>query len=534
MLIQSPAWQALQSHHDQIEQQGIRELFSADPERAAAYRLAACGLTLDYSKNLFNATTLELLFDLAEQQELTERRAAMFRGDRINFTEDRAVLHTALRSARSELMLDGSNIMLDVNAVLDKMAAFVDAVRSGEHTGYTGKPVRTVVNIGIGGSDLGPKMVTRALAHLADDDHLSVQFVSNVDSAQFQRLVGHLDPETTLFVIASKTFTTQETMLNAHTARNWFLDKTGGNGDVSRHFVAVSTALEHTRAFGIEDDNVFGFWDWVGGRYSLWSAIGLPIALYLGMPAFRELLAGAADMDRHFCEAPMASNMPVILGMLGVWYNNFCAARQYLILPYSYPLEEFPAYVQQLDMESNGKSVDVDGRPVDYATGPIAWGGLGSNAQHAFYQLVHQGTHIIPADFIVARGSGGSGHAVPLAANCIGQMQALLDGRSSAEVSAEMPEGSDLVAHRVFGGNRPSNAIVMDDLAPRTLGALIALYEHKVFVQGVVWHINSFDQWGVELGKKLAKALEPSLSGAAADSAWDSSTRALIEQMQAK
>ncbi len=534
MLTQSAAWRALQAHCTECKTQHLRDLFEADPERARRYRLSCCGVTLDYSKNLIGDKTMRLLVQLAVQQSLPEKIADMFGGVKINCTEQRAVLHTALRSPQCELWLEGENIMPAIHAVLDKMADFVESVRSGRYTGYNGKKIDTVVNIGIGGSDLGPKMVSTALRSHADDRALRVEFVSNVDRAQFAGIAASLNPATSLFIIASKTFTTQETMLNAHAARRWFLDKTGGRGDVSKHFVAVSTAFEETRRFGIDGANVFEFWDWVGGRYSLWSAIGLAIALDLGMDTFRELLAGGHAMDKHFRTAPLPRNMPVLLAMIGIWYNNFFGAQQYLVLPYCYQLKEFPAYIQQLDMESNGKSVDIDGRPVDYATGPAVWGGLGSNAQHAFYQLLHQGTHFIPADFIASTSRSGSDQEVALAANYIGQTQALMRGRTEREVvvDSEVDDDPDLLPHKLFPGNRPSNAIVMQSLDARTLGALIALYEHKVFVQGVIWRVNSFDQWGVELGKQLARDLEPALAGRGDVTELDTSTQGLVELLK--
>ncbi|MEM7293525.1 MAG: glucose-6-phosphate isomerase, partial [Pseudomonadota bacterium] len=420
MLTSSPAWQALQSHQPLVASQHLRDLFDTDAGRAQRYKIAACGLTLDYSKNLIDDRAIELLVELAEQQGVTEKRTAMFAGERINHTENRSVLHTALRSPVDTLEVDGDNVMPGVHTVLNRIEGFVDAVHSGSHAGYTGKRIQNIVNIGIGGSDLGPKMVVTALTKQLAANAPSVHFVSNIDDAHFAEVTRHLDPDTTLFVIASKTFTTQETMLNATTAREWFIERTGGRGDIAKHFVAVSTAFEETRKFGIDDANVFEFWDWVGGRYSLWSAIGLPIALSIGMAGFRRLLAGAHAMDQHFCVAPLAENLPVILALLGVWYINFFDAKQHLILPYSYPLREFAPYIQQLDMESNGKSVDIDGRYVDYATGPAIWGGLGSNAQHAFYQLIHQGQAFLPADFIVARDSGNGEHAPSLASNFIG------------------------------------------------------------------------------------------------------------------
>ncbi len=529
MLTQSPAWQALQAHHATLKAQHLRALFARDPARARRYCLSACGLTLDYSKNLIDDKTLDLLMQLAEQQSLSEKTVAMFNGGKINRSEARAALHTALRSPRRELWVDGENIMSAIHTVQDKMTRFVESVRSGQHTGYSGKKIHTVVNIGIGGSDLGPKMVTTALCSPDDEQSIRVEFISNVDKAHFRRASTSLDHETTLFVITSKTFTTRETMLNAQAARHWFLECSGGQGDISKHFVAVSTAVQRVQAFGIDSDKTFAFWDWVGGRYSLWSAVGLSIALALGMDTFRQLLAGGHAMDQHFYTAPWRQNMPVLLALIGIWYNNFYAAEQYLILPYSYPLKEFPAYIQQLDMESNGKHCDIDGQVVDYATGPVVWGGLGSNAQHAFSQLLHQGTHWLPTDFIVSLDSLDNDHGIALAANYIGQTQALMHGKTEREVAAEVGDNghSALYTHRALPGNRPSNAIVLQSLDAYTLGALIALYEHKVFVQGVIWRINSFDQWGVELGKQRAKILEPVLNGQGGIEGLDASTQSL-------
>ena len=521
MLTRSPAWRALQAHYASMRTAHLREMFDDDPRRADRYRLTCCGLTLDYSKNRIYGETLQLLGQLAEQQLVAKKRAAMFSGEKINLTENRAVLHTALRSPQSDLLLDGENIMPGIHAALEKMSAFVEAVRDGTHTGYTGKKIRTVVNIGIGGSDLGPKMVATALKSNAINQQDAntgsprVEFVSNIDEAHFAEVASTLDAETTLFVIASKTFTTQETLLNAHTARRWFTEVTNGQGDVAQHFVAVSTALEETRKFGIDDSNVFGFWDWVGGRYSIWSSVGLSAALCIGMDKFRDLLVGAHAMDQHFCQAPFLENMPVLLALIGIWYNNFFDARQHLILPYDYALKKFPAYVQQLDMESNGKAVNTEGEFVDYATGPVVWGGLGCDSQHSFYQLLHQGTHFVPADFIVALNLADGDSRSPLAASFVAQTQALMQGKLQSEVAAELPPDSDpaLLAHKNFHGNRPTNSILMETFNAQTLGALIALYEHKVFVQGVIWQINSFDQHGVELGKQLARKLEPAFDG---------------------
>ncbi len=537
-LTRSPAWDALTRHREEVADLRMRDLFAADPGRFDRFSLEACGLLFDCSKNRITDETLSLLLDLARQQKVEEWRDRMFAGDRINTTEDRAVLHTALRNRSGRpVLVDGRDVMPEVNAVLRRMERFVKQVREGAWTGYSGQQITDVVNIGIGGSDLGPVMVTEALTPYLHPQ-IGIHFVSNVDGTHLAETLEWLDPETTLFVIASKTFTTQETLANAHSARRWFLETAGDAAHIARHFVAVSTNEAEVRKFGIDPENMFGFWDWVGGRYSLWSAIGLPIALGIGMDRFIELLAGAHAMDEHFRTAPLERNMPVLMAMLGVWYVNFWDARSHAVLPYDQYLHRFPAYLQQLDMESNGKSVDRDGHRVHYATGPVLFGEPGTNGQHAFYQLIHQGTELVPCDFIApARTHNPLGdHHRILLSNFFAQPEALMNGKTADEVRAEMAragrnaaEIEALVPHRVFEGNRPSNSILFRSLDPATLGALIALYEHKVFVQGVVWNINSFDQWGVELGKQLAGRILPELhDGPTAALAHDGSTAGLI------
>lgn len=537
-LTRSPAWEALVRHREEFAPLHMRDLFAADPDRFARFSLEACGLLFDYSKNRITEETRTLLLDLARQQRVEDWRDRMFAGDRINITEDRAVLHTALRNrSNTPVLVDGQDVMPEVNGVLRRMERFVRQVRDGAWTGYTGHPITDVVNIGIGGSDLGPVMVTEALKPYLHPQ-IGVHFVSNVDGTHISETLEWLDPETTLFVIASKTFTTQETLTNAHTARRWFLESAGDPAHIAKHFVAVSTNEVEVRKFGIDPENMFGFWDWVGGRYSLWSAIGLPIALGIGMDRFYELLAGAHAMDEHFRTAPLERNMPVLMGMLGVWYVNFWDAQAHAVLPYDQYMHRFPAYLQQLDMESNGKSVDRDGNRVHYATGPVVFGEPGTNGQHAFYQLIHQGTSLVPADFLAPAETHnpiGDHHRI-LLSNFFAQPEALMRGKTADEVRAEMaksgkaPEEIEaLVPHRVFEGNKPSNSILFKKLDPHTLGALIALYEHKVFVQGVVWNINSFDQWGVELGKQLAGKILPELQdGPTGALTHDGSTNGLI------
>ncbi len=516
----------------------MREMFSADAHRFDKFSLQLDSLLLDYSKNLITAETQNLLIALARRSGLDEWICRMFTGDKINTSENRAVLHTALRAPRnSSIRLDGKDVVPDVHRVLDQMRLFSNYVRNGELRGYTGKLFRDIVNIGIGGSALGPQMVCEALKHYGAQ--LNAHFVSNVDATDLVETLKRLDPETTLFIVSSKTFTTQETLTNARSARDWLVKKLGAEAAVARHFVAISTNLAATSKFGIDPDNVFEFWDWVGGRYSLWSAIGLPIALFTGMDAFEQLLAGAHAMDQHFREAPLERNMPVIMGMLGVWYANFFGAGSQAILPYDQYLHRFPAYLQQLEMESNGKRVDRDGNPVDYATGVVIWGEPGTNGQHSFYQLIHQGTHLVPADFmapITSHNPLGEHHAM-LLSNCLAQTEALMLGKSTEEARAELAsqglQGAaleSLLPFKVFPGNRPTNTLLFNKLDPYTLGMLIALYEHKVFVQSVVWNINAFDQWGVEFGKQLAGRLLPELQSGQPVSSHDASTNALINR----
>jgi glucose-6-phosphate isomerase len=533
-LNRTPEWAALGKHREQWGQTHLRELFAADPARGTSYTLQVGDLHLDYSKHLVNDETLALLRDLAAATGVTELRDAMFRGDKINTTEDRAVLHTALRAPRDAVIeVDGENVVPAVHAVLDKMSAFAYRVRSGDWTGHTGRPIKNVINIGIGGSDLGPAMAYEALKSFTDRS-LTVRFVSNVDGADLHEAVRDLDPAETLFVIASKTFTTVETITNATSARDWLLSEMhAGQDAVAKHFVALSTNGEKVADFGIDTANMFEFWDWVGGRYSYDSAIGLSLMIAIGPERFREMLDGFHLVDEHFRTAPPESNAPLLLGLLGVWYGSFFDAQSHAVLPYSHYLSKFTAYLQQLDMESNGKSVDRDGNPVDWQTGPVVWGTPGTNGQHAYYQLIHQGTKVIPADFI--------GFARPVAdllpglidqhdllmANFFAQTQALAFGRTPEEVAAEgVP--AELVPHKTFKGNHPTTTILAEKLSPSVLGQLIALYEHKVFVQGAVWNIDSFDQWGVELGKVLAKKLEPVLTGDDSGDELDGSTTALV------
>jgi glucose-6-phosphate isomerase len=506
-LTQRAAWKALETHYEQVRNVGLRSMFSGDPERAARFSIEAAGLFLDYSKNRITAETRKLLLQLAQESGLRERIDAMFRGDKINITENRAVLHVALRAPKGEaILVDGKDVVPEVHAVLDKMTAFSDRVRSGDWKGHTGKRMRNVVNIGIGGSDLGPVMAYEALKFYSDRS-MVFRFVSNVDGTDFAEAVIDLDPAETLFIVSSKTFTTLETMTNAHSARDWSL--AGLKGDqaaVAKHFVAVSTNAAEVTKFGIDTANMFGFWDWVGGRYSMDSAIGLSTMLAIGAENFRSLLDGFHQMDEHFRTAPFESNLPVILGLLTVWYTNFFGAQTMAVLPYEQYLKRFPAYLQQLTMESNGKHVTLDGERVDYDTGPIYWGEPGTNGQHSFYQLIHQGTRLIPCDFIGFEKSLNplGRHHDMLLANVFAQAEALAFGKTAEQVKAEgTPDW--LVPHRVFEGNRPSNVLMAERLTPEILGKLVALYEHSVFTQGTIWQIDSFDQWGVELGKVLAQ-----------------------------
>ncbi|MBI1346709.1 glucose-6-phosphate isomerase [bacterium] len=531
-----PAWQALQAHYQSIQQQHLRDWFAADPARGTEFTEAACGLYLDYSKNRISRETMTLLVDLADQSGLRQRIDAMFRGDKINITEDRAVLHVALRAPRgASILVDGENVVPDVHAVLDQMAAFAGKLRDRTWRGHTGLPIKTIVNIGIGGSDLGPVMAYEALRHYSDRG-LQFRFVSNIDGSDFSEAVHDLNPAETLFIVASKTFTTQETLTNAHSARTWCLAILKDEAAIAKHFVAVSTNATEVAKFGIDTANMFGFWDWVGGRYSFDSAIGLSLMIAIGPDNYRDMLAGFHAMDEHFRTAPFDHNLPVILGLLGVWYNNFFGAETHAVLPYDHYLGRFSAYLQQLDMESNGKRTTLDGQKIDYQTGPVVWGTPGTNGQHAYYQLIHQGTKLIPCDFIAfCRSLNPVGiHHDLLTANCFAQTEALAFGKTADEVRAD-GVAEALVPHRTFDGNHPTNTILVEQLTPYVLGTLVALYEHKVFVQGTIWQVNSFDQWGVELGKVLAKKIAPELdAGHAAALKHDSSTNQLINLYREK
>ncbi|MEO6353996.1 MAG: glucose-6-phosphate isomerase [Oxalobacteraceae bacterium] len=537
-LTASSAFQALRSHYALVKNRRLAELFAQDPARFKTFSTKAAGILLDYSKNLLDDATLRLLQELARERGVAAQRDAMFAGEKINVTEQRAVLHTALRAPLSaDLQVDGQHVSSDVHAVLERMRAFSDRVRAGDWTGHTGKAITDIVNIGIGGSDLGPKMVCRALRSYAHP-RLRMHFVSNVDGHDLDAVLSQVDPETTLFIITSKTFTTMETMMNAQSARRWFLQHNDNDAAaLAQHFVAVSTNLVAVNAFGIDADNMFPFWDWVGGRYSVWSAIGLPIALSTGFDNFSAFLQGAHAMDEHFRTAPLESNLPVILALVGLWNRNFVGCGSVSIAPYLQDLELFPSYLQQLDMESNGKHVAANGTALEIATGPIIWGNSGTNCQHAYFQLLHQGTDITPVDFIAVLKPNHTlpQHHAALLANCFAQSEALMRGKNTAEVRAEMQvqgiASADIEAlapHRTFAGNRPSNTLLMDGLNPTSLGALMALYEHKVFVQGVLWGVNSFDQWGVELGKVLAQNIQSELTAAAQPERHDSSTNGLI------
>jgi glucose-6-phosphate isomerase len=531
------AWKALDAHYEKLQHSSLRALFAEDAGRGERLCLEAAGVYLDYSKNRVTNETLTLLVRLAEEAKVQERAAAMFRGEKINNTEDRAVLHVALRTPRGRsILVDGKDVVPDVHAVLDKMSGFADAVRSGTFRGHTGKRLRNIVNIGIGGSDLGPVMAYESLRHYSDRA-LTLRFVSNIDGTDLAEAVRDLDAEETLFIICSKTFTTLETLVNAQSARAWLLEQLGHDAAaVAKHFVAVSTNAAEVAKFGIDTSNMFGFWDWVGGRYSYESAIGLSLMVAIGPERFREMLSGFHEMDEHFRTAPLAQNLPVLLAVLGIWYNNFFGAESHAVLPYDQYLARFPAYLQQLDMESNGKRVDRDGRPLAYQTGPILWGQPGTNGQHAFYQLIHQGTKLVPCDFIgfCRTLNPLPSHHDHLMSNLFAQTEALAFGKTSDEVAKEGTR-AELVSHRTFPGNRPTNTLLLDELTPAALGRLVALYEHKVFVQGVIWNINSFDQWGVELGKVLAKRVaselfekgEPALS-------HDSSTNTLLRRYRAR
>ena len=535
---QLSAWQALVNHAHQVKTWHLRQLFALDPQRFEHFSEDLGDLVFDYSKHLITERSLDLLLQLARQCQIEAWRSRMFAGDRINITEDRSVLHVALRHRGGRpMMVDGVDVMPQVLSVLDRMGEFTDKIRSGEWRGFTGRPITDVVNIGIGGSDLGPVMVTEAVKPWWKEG-LRVHFVSNVDGTHLAETLKYLDPHTTLFIVASKTFTTQETLLNAHSARNWLVSRLGDDRTVARHFVALSTHRKAVESFGIDPANMFEFWDWVGGRYSLWSAIGLSIMCMIGREQFDALLQGAYEADEHFRTTPLRHNIPVLMAVLGVWYHNFLGAHTHAILPYDQYLHRFAAYFQQGDMESNGKSVDRDGQLVqDYTTGPIVWGEPGTNGQHAFYQLIHQGTRLIPCDFIASSRSQnpmGTHHPV-LLSNFFAQTEALMNGRARDEVEAEMraagkseDEISRVAPHRVFAGNHPTSSILMRELTPHSLGRLVALYEHKIFVQGIIWNINSFDQWGVELGKQLAARILPELNTPDEVTSHDSSTNGLI------
>ncbi|ULJ60524.1 glucose-6-phosphate isomerase [Wielerella bovis] len=534
--IDFPAWQALQQNFEQSKHIQMRDQFEQDPQRAERYCLEVGGIHVDFSKNRISDEILGNLVELAKQAGLPERMQQMFRGEKINQTENRAVLHVALRNrTNNPILVDGEDVMPQVNDVLRRMGEFSHAVRSGEWLGYTNQVITDVVNIGIGGSDLGPLMMCTALKGFGHP-RLNMHFVSNVDGAQLRDVLERVHPETTLFIIASKTFTTQETITNANTARQWFL-KEGSEKDIAKHFVAVSTNKAEVAKFGIDTDHMFEFWDWVGGRYSLWSAIGLPIMLYLGEENFIEMLNGAHLMDNHFINAPLEKNLPVLLGLIGIWYINFYGGGSHVIAPYDQHLHRLPKFIQQLDMESNGKQVKMGGEPVATETGPIIWGETGINGQHAFFQLLHQGTHVTPIDLIASltKRSNLPGHHEILLSNVFAQAEAFMRGKTPEEARAELQaqglsdaQIETLVPHKTFSGNRPTNMILMDEVNPRNMGSLIAMYEHKVFTQGVIWGINSFDQWGVELGKQLAKTILAELTGAIDPQKHDASTSRLI------
>ena len=536
-----PVWQALCRHQKTIAASNMRDLFAQDTNRFDKFSFQLDDMLFDFSKHRINDETLPLLMQLAREAQLENWRDRMFAGEKINITENRAVLHTALRNRSNRpVLVDGLDVMPEVNAVLAQMRDFSEKVRSGAWLGYTGKRITDVVNIGIGGSDLGPVMVCDALKPYASAD-LAVHFVSNIDGAHLMRALEKCQPETTLFIVASKTFTTQETMTNAISARTWFLNKAQDNAHVAKHFVALSTNAKAVTDFGIDQANMFAFWDWVGGRYSLWSAIGLSIALYVGMDHFEALLSGAHEMDQHFQTAPLEENMPVIMALIGIWYNNFFDVATHAILPYDQGMSRFPAYLQQADMESNGKFICRDGQRIQYKTGPVIWGEAGTNGQHAFYQLIHQGTQVVPCDFLMpvhshyAIGKHGYAHHKILLANFLAQTQALMLGKTPDEARLELQEQGltgveleNLLPHKVFEGNRPSTSILFDKLTPNTLGKLIALYEHKIFVQGMIWDINSYDQWGVEYGKQIAQEILPLLTSDGVVTSFDSSTNGLI------
>jgi glucose-6-phosphate isomerase len=533
----SSAWKALGQHQKEIPSVHMRDLFAGDPDRFQKFSIHWKDILLDYSKNRITEKTMSLLLDLAREVGLDTWIEKMFTGEKINFTEHRSVLHIALRNrSNTPILVDGEDVMPAVNKVLDHLRSFSELVRNGSWKGCTGKEMTDIINIGIGGSDLGPVMVTEALKPYGHP-RLNVRFVSNVDGTHIAETLKRLNPETALFIISSKTFTTQETLANAQSAKRWFLERVKDESAVAKHFVAVSTNAKAVSAFGIDTRNMFEFWDWVGGRYSLWSAIGLSIALHIGMDNFEDLLTGAHEMDQHFRTAPFENNIPIVLALLGVWYSNFFHAESHAVIPYDQYMHRFPAYLQQGDMESNGKRVTRDGNEVDYSTGPIIWGEPGTNGQHAFFQLLHQGTKIIPADFLApmhTHNPVGDHHTI-LLSNFFAQTEALMRGKTDAEARQELRSsgvpGTDLehlLPHKVFPGNRPTNSILFKKVTPRTLGSLIAMYEHKIFVQGVIWNVNSFDQWGVELGKQLAKTILPELASGDVATSHDSSTNGLI------
>ncbi|MGL2619653.1 glucose-6-phosphate isomerase [Helicobacter pylori] len=538
MLTQLKTYPKLLKHYEEIKEVHMRDWFSKDKERASRYFVQLESLSLDYSKNRLNDTTLKLLFELANDCSLKEKIEAMFKGEKINTTEKRAVLHTALRSLNdTEILLDNMEVLKSVRSVLKRMRAFSDSVRSGKRLGYTNQVITDIVNIGIGGSDLGALMVCTALKRYGHP-RLKMHFVSNVDGTQILDVLEKINPASTLFIVASKTFSTQETLTNALTARKWFVERSGDEKHIAKHFVAVSTNKEAVQQFGIDEHNMFEFWDFVGGRYSLWSAIGLSIMIYLGKKNFNALLKGAYLMDEHFRNAPFESNLPVLIGLIGVWYINFFQSKSHLIAPYDQYLRHFPKFIQQLDMESNGKRISKKGETIPYDTCPVVWGDMGINAQHAFFQLLHQGTHLIPIDFIASldKKPNAKGHHEILFSNVLAQAQAFMKGKSYEEALGELlskgldkDEAKDLAHHRVFFGNRPSNILLLEKISPSNIGALVALYEHKVFVQGVIWDINSFDQWGVELGKELAVPILQELEGHKSNAYFDSSTKHLIE-----
>lgn len=540
-LTDTPTWQTLASLADDVKQQHMRDWFASDTSRASKYQQTACGIELDFSKNLITDDVLKTLFALADESQVTQKRDAMFKGDIINHTEKRAVLHTALRNFSGEpVYVDGQDVMPEVLACQDKIKDFVASIHSGERKGYTGKALKQIVSIGIGGSFLGPKIMSEALKPYWFDG-VKVHFVANVDGCHIQDVLASLDHEETLVVMSSKSFTTQETLQNTLTAKDWFLNAGGTQQDIAKHFIAVSSNIKAATDFGMAEDNIFPMWDWVGGRYSLWSAIGLPIALTLGYDNYRQLLQGAFEMDEHFKTAPPERNLPMLTALLGVWYINFFGAQSHVLLPYYHYLRGFPAYVQQLDMESNGKNISGDTTAVDYATGPIIWGSEGTNGQHSFHQLIHQGTLLIPADFMLPLNvpKQDNTHHAMLASNCFGQTQALMQGKTFDECYADLEgKGLDeaervkLATHKTMPGNKPSNTLLFEQMDPKTLGSLVAMYEHKVFVQGAIWGVNSFDQWGVELGKELGNQVLNKIVNTDAALSFDSSTNALIARFR--